>query len=70
MQTLIYDKKQRTAFLYEGSSVGSGILIRRVNDVHDVRELDGSYTIYQKFDDDNVPVLKAPVAVTNVFLEY
>lgn len=70
MQTLIYNKKQRTAFLYSGSNIGSGILIRKVNDVHDVRELDGSYTIYQKFDDDNVPVLKAPVAVTNVFLEY
>jgi hypothetical protein len=70
MQTLIYNKKERTAFLYDGSSVGSGILIRKVNDVYDVRELEGSYTIYQKFGDYNSPVLKVPVAVTNVFFEY
>jgi hypothetical protein len=70
MQTLIYNKKERTAFLYEGINVDSFNLIRKVNDVHDVRELDGSYTIYQKFGDDNSPVLKVPVAGTNVFLEY
>jgi hypothetical protein len=70
MQTLIYNKKERTAFLYDGSSVGSGILIRKVNDVYDVRELEGSYTIYQKIGDNNSPVLKVPVAATNVFLEY
>ena len=70
MQTLIYNKKERTAFLYDGSSVGSGILIRKVNDVHDMMEWNGSYTIYQKFGDYNSPVLKVPVAATNVFLEY
>jgi hypothetical protein len=69
MQTLIYNKKERTAFLYDGSSVGSSILIRKVNDVYDVRELEGSYTIYQKIGDNNSPVLKVPVAVTNVFIE-
>jgi hypothetical protein len=34
-----------------------------------VRELEGSYTIYQKIGDNNSPVLKVPVAVTNVFIE-
>jgi hypothetical protein len=70
MQTLIYNKKERTAFLYEGINVDSFNLIRKVNDVHDMMEWNGSYTIYQKFGDYNSPVLKVPVAATNVFLEY
>jgi hypothetical protein len=69
MQTLIYNKKGNTVFLYSGSNVGSDILIRKVSDVYDVQESKGSYTVYQKFDDGNLSVLKVPVAVTNVFIE-
>jgi len=70
MQTLIYNKKGNTVFLYSGSNVGSDILIRKVSDVYDVQESKGSYTVYQKFGaDGNLSVLKVPVAVTNVFIE-
>ena len=66
MQTLIFNTTDRTVNVYQGQ-VGKSDLIFQFDNVPTVKVQEGYYEVMQKVDDDRpIPILRLPVAATNM----
>lgn len=77
MQTLVFNTTKKTVELYDGSSDNSKF-IKELSNVPTVKVQDGYYEVMQRDDDDlsssssssrTIPVLRVPIAKTNMIIE-
>lgn len=68
MQTLLFNTTDKFVVLYEGTRE-KGIIIERFNDTPTVAVTDSFYEVRQKQSDDKaIPVLRVPIANTNMII--
>ena len=66
MQTLIFNTTDKTVNVYQGQ-VGKSDLIFQFDNVPTVKVQEGYYEVMQKGDDErSIPILRLPVAATNM----
>jgi len=68
MQTLMFNSTIKRVQLWEGSR-GNSKLIETFDDVLTVKIETGYYEVMQKIETGVVPVLRVPIANTNMFIE-
>lgn len=68
MQTLMFNSTIKRVQLWEGSR-GNSKLIETFDDVPTVKIETGYYEVMQKIETGVVPVLRVPIANTNMFIE-
>jgi len=66
MQTLVFNTTNKTVNVYQGH-VGKSDLIFQFDNVPTVKVQEGYYEVMQKGDDErSIPILRLPVAATNM----
>jgi hypothetical protein len=68
MQTLTFNSTTKKVQLLSGSRE-SGMLLETFDNVPTVKILDGYYEVMQKQGESTVPVLRVPIANTNMLIQ-
>lgn len=69
MQTLVFNTTKKTVELYGGSSDNSKFM-KELSNVPTVKVQNGYYEVMQKVEyDGTIPVLRVPIAKTNMIIE-
>ena len=69
MQTLVFNSTRKFAVLYKNEAEASEILVK-INNVPTVKISEGFYEVYEKDElEKNYPVLRVPIANTNMFIQ-
>ena len=70
MQTLVFNTTTREVKLYNSGNKEHMDMLEMFTEVPTVRIADGYYEVMKKFDDTkNIPVLRVPIANTNMLIE-
>ena len=71
MQTLTFNSTEKTVVLQEGArgSRDFGGILETFNNVPTVKIMDGYYEVMQKVGESAIPVLRVPIANTNMLIK-